>query len=243
MSNRGSASRRVSSGYLVAVAVLSLVLGHSAAAQGHPSSEPAKTNGRPASVTTGKRAAKPKAVRFSCPDAFDDGTLTDSRLADLLAAQANGLHWEGGYGLPDSCHREVRLVCGPDLDHDGDPEAIVQVGWWQALDGHTCASLQSSADYWPVSYTFLVTKHESAWRAVAPLAVGLFGDQRDLRRATDFVRLAKRELGILVSWSNVASESGCQIAGYEVFTFQAGTVRRVQTGDESPPCSSCCDRP
>lgn len=194
-------------------------------------------------TTTHRGPNKPPTVQVTCPDALDDGTLVDARLAKTLVEQAASLHWQGGYGLPNSCHLQVHLICGPDLDHDGDAEAIIEVDWWQALDGGDCAKLNSASDYWPVTYTFLAAKHQDAWRAVAPLGVGIFGDGEQMRRTASFVRISKREIGIMTSWSNVSSDNGCQIAGYETFAVRAGKLEKQSTRDESPPCTRCCDPP
>ena len=169
--------------------------------------------------------------------------MTDPGQAEELARLANGLHWDGAFGLPSSCHREVRLVCGPDLDGDGDREAIVQVGWWHATDGNSCSSLNSSDDYWPVTYTFLVARHQSAWRALAALGVGVFGESLDSSGPPEFVRLARGQIGLLVQWANVSSEGGCQIAGYEIYSVRDGVVKKLETRDTSPPCTPCCERP
>jgi hypothetical protein len=178
----------------------------------------------------------------SCPDALTDGTVVDAGQVDQLIKLAATLKWEGGYGSPRACHRTVRLTCGPDLDRDGDPEAIVQVGWWSAVDGDDCGRLVGADDHWIVSYTFLATRHLGAWRAVGPLAVGIDADEAEARRPAYFVRRAHGELAVRTEWSTVSSDSGCRIGGYEVFAVRSGAVQRIEVGDNSLPCIMCdCD--
>jgi hypothetical protein len=77
----------------------------------------------------GSTPAKP--LRVSCAEALADGTLVDPGQEASLIAIAAGLRWKGDdpFGPPADCHRAVRLFCGPDLDRDGDIEAIVEVSW------------------------------------------------------------------------------------------------------------------
>jgi hypothetical protein len=201
------------------------------------------------SATAGaKPAAAPKPLSFSCPEALADGTLVDPALARTLVALAASVKWGAGdvYGAPTDCHRQVRLFCGPDLDHDGDPEAIVEVSWWF---GESCAPAPADGEAIPVAKTFLVSRHGAAWRAVAPLIV----TTRDDAAATDttttptprrayFVRRPNGEAAIRVTWSKATSDTGCALGGYEVFALRAGALHKLEAGDNSRACTPCgCD--
>jgi len=180
-------------------------------------------------------APLPKHLRFSCADALADGTLIDSSQEAPLIAIAAALRWKGDdpFGPPADCHRAVRLFCGPDLDRDGDVDAIVAVSWRFTDD---CASSQNqSGDFVPVTKTFVVSRHGSTWRGVAPLAI----TTEDGPGNSFYVRRRGGETAIRVEWRNAATDSGCATGRYEVFTLRAGTLRRVESGDDSPGCVPC----
>ena len=174
-------------------------------------------------------------MRFSCAEALADGTLIDPGQAAPLLAIAAGLRWIGDdpFGPPADCHRVVRLFCGPDLDHDGDIEAIVAVSWRFTDD---CASSQDeSSNFVPVTKTFVASRHGAVWRGVAPLAI----TTEDGPSRVFFVRRRGGATAIRAEWRSGATDSGCAIGRYEIFTLRAGTLRRVDSGDDSPRCVPC----
>ena len=186
-----------------------------------------------ASRAEGSSAARP--LRFTCAEALADGTLVDPNQEAPLIAIAAGLRWKGDdpFGPPADCHRAVRLFCGPDLDRDGDIEAIVEVRWRFTDD---CASSRNeSGDFVPVTKTFVASRHGAVWRGVAPLAI----TTDDGPGSVFFVRRRGGATAIRVEWRNAATDSGCAIGRYEVFTLHAGTLRRVESGDDSPGCVPC----
>jgi hypothetical protein len=200
-----------------------------------------------------KPAAAPKPLSFSCAEAMPDGTLVDPHLGEVLAALAASVRWSGGdaYGAPTDCHRQVRLFCGPDLDHDGDPDAIVEVSWWF---GGTCAPAPADGEITPVTKTFLASKHGAAWRAVAALIVTADDDTAALSattgdqsaappaRRSSFVRRANGETAIRVEWSKATSDTGCALGGYEVFALRKNALHKLEGGDSSRACTPCgCD--
>jgi hypothetical protein len=180
-------------------------------------------------------ASPPKHLQFSCDEALADGTLIDPGQEGSLIAMAAGLRWKGDdpFGPPDHCHRAVRLFCGPDIDRDGDVEAIVEVSWRFTDD---CESSQNeSGDFVPVTKTFVASRHGAVWRAVAPLAITTGGGPG----SAFFVRRRGGATAIRVEWRSAETDSGCAIGRYEVFTLRAGTLRRVESGDDSPGCIPC----
>jgi hypothetical protein len=196
-------------------------------------------------ATGRKPGAISKSLRFSCPDALDDGTLTDSRQADVLVdlaaafRQAVGARDAGDASSADDDRgtargrRDVHLICGPDLDGDGDRESVVRIVWWPAA---------GVADESPFAQVLLASKHQGLWRIVADLGVDTDADQQPPGETVTFVRPAGGKLAIRVERSSFTSDTGCRIVGYEVFALQSGTLHRLAAGDNSPPCTPCgCD--
>jgi hypothetical protein len=198
--------------------------------------------------------APPRPLRFACPEALADGTLVDPRQAGPLASLAAGLKWESGdpFGPPTDCHRQVRLVCGPDLDGDGDPEAIVEVSWWFSDD--CAAAAREDGGGVPVMKTFLASRHRAVWRAVAPLSVASSdevpresvalsaagaGAVAPAPRRSYFVRRPRGETGVRVEWSSATSDTGCALGGYQVFALRAGALHQVEAGDSARLCAPC----
>jgi hypothetical protein len=188
-----------------------------------------------ATAAQGAPRPRPRPLHFGCTEALSDGTLIDTRQEAPLIAIAAGLRWQGDdpFGPPADCHRTVRLFCGPDLDHDGDIDAIVEVRWRFTDD---CASSQSEGgDFVPVTKTFVASRHGSVWRAVAPLAI----TNEDGPGPAFFVRRRGGETAIRVEWRSAATDSGCSIGRFQVFALRAGRLHRVESGDDSPACVPC----
>jgi hypothetical protein len=186
---------------------------------------------------SGRSASRPGDATLStqCGEARPDGTVADARQAAMLSALARRLRWNDGYGPPTACHREVRLFCGPDLDGDGSAEAIVRVQWRTLLNGRTCATIRDGNDYWITGKAFLVSGRAGAWRAVAPLGID-GGDEPTRQLSAWFVRRRSGEVVLRVAWSNVASDTNCEIGGYTVFRMRRGRLQKLEEGDDSPPC-------
>ena len=233
----------------VMVAVAATVLhpgahGALAAATDADSKGDKRSAGKTRARVAAPKAVPPKPLWVACADALADGSIVDSRQAVEIGALAANLKWDGGYGVPGDCHRAVRLFCGPDLDRDGDPEAIVQVNWWSATDGDACESLRDATDHAIVIYTFLASKHLTVWRAVAPVGVAVDADGSAARPSAYFIRRSRGDLAVRTEWSSVSSDSGCRIGGYEVFALRAGALRKLEAGDSSFACIMCdCDQP
>lgn len=197
------------------------------------------------------RPAKTVPLRVPCSEALDDGTLVDGRQEEALVALAATVPWSRSDGPPSTCHRSVRLTCGPDLNGDGDPEGLVQILGWADDDDSPCQTLRAGDEHWRVTHTFLATRHHAegpghdTWRALARVDVGLSVDdpEPDGGRRARFVRRPGGGAAIRVEWSSLTSESGCRIAGYEVLELRGDKLRRVELGDTSRTCSLCdCSR-
>ena len=143
--------------------------------------------------------------------------------------------------------RGVRLYCGPDLDGDGDREALAEITYLTATERDGTSEGDADAtpiDGAPASYWLLVSKHGLVWRAIAGLAVDLGGGAPDVGRSAMFVRRPGGKWGVEVERRGGPSQSGCHLAGYEIFELHAGVVRSVRSGDRSTACAPCgCDAP
>lgn len=178
-------------------------------------------------------------LHVPCPEALEDGTPLDPHLAETLRSLATAVPWTRADGPPSTCHPTVKLTCGPDLDGDGDAEAIVQLQGWTAVDDTPCADLRPTDDHWMVTHTFLATRHGEAWRIVARLDAGLgAADEPDARRASFAKRIGGRPV-VRVDWTSLTTESGCRIAGYEILELRGGALRRLELGDNSRTCQLC----
>jgi hypothetical protein len=200
--------------------------------------------GAAAAMAAPRKPAPPKYVplHVACPEALEDGTPTDEPVTNALIAAAAAVPWTRADGPPSVCHRTVHLTCGPDLDGDGDAEAIVQLQGWVATDDAPCDTAKATDEHWLLTHTFLATRHQGVWRAVSRLDAGLSADDPDARRAT-FVRRAGSGPAIRLDWTSLTSDSGCRIAGYEILEWRAGALHRLELGDNSRTCSLCdCSR-
>lgn len=192
--------------------------------------------GRP----SGSKAKVVSEATFECEDALEDGTLVDERQAEVLARLAARARWLEGEPPPaDVRPRSVRLFCGPDLDGDGDREAVADLTFVDM--GAQDEGMSLPGDGSGTTYSLLVSKHGSAWRAVAGVAVDPTGGPGSVRPAV-FVRRPGGRWGVEARRSGGGSEHDCRIAGYEIFELQANGLRSVKAGDRSVTCLPCgCD--
>lgn len=198
----------------------------------------------------GAKAAGSKAptpVAFECADALDDGTLVDDRQAEVIARLVPGTRWPVAEPPPAGARaRGVRLYCGPDLDGDGDREALAEITYLQGDDADATGGADATPiDGAPASYWLLVSKHGVTWRAIAGLAVELGGPPADAGRSAMFVRRPGGiKWGVEVERRGGPAQAGCQLSGYEIFELHAGILRAVKAGDRSTACVPCgCDAP
>jgi YARHG domain len=189
-------------------------------------------------IAARERALLAKPITAACPPPWGDGEVRDPALANNLSALARKLTWEDdGYGAPTPCGRKVVLTCGPDLDGDGLPEAIVQVTWRVLLNDRTCKTIRDRDDYWNVTRLLLVSGNPQKVRAVASL-----GRQSDEFAGTgasaSFVRLRDGRAGVESSYFSEASDSGCVSGETNVFAMERGKLRKVETRSDEPPCDA-----
>src|SRR5438132_895748 len=158
------------------------------------------TRGRPG-ASKGKAEGE---VTFECGDALEDGTLVDEKQGDVLARLGAKARWlVGDPPPPDTRPRTVRLFCGPDLDGDGDREALAELTFADA--GSEEQGMSVSGDSLGTTYSLLVSKHGPPWRAVAGVAVDLSGGP-GAGRAAVFVRRPAGRWGVEARRSGGGSE-------------------------------------
>src|SRR3569623_195833 len=128
--------------------------------------------------------------------------------------------------------RDVRLFCGPDIDGDGERDAIVRL----AFDNPDAS--QSTIDAEQLTYTWLASKHAGTWRALGRLTADVSG-ARDHEQTVVIMRRPTGQTGIENARSSFASETGCRITGYEIMAWRAGALATGEAGDRSPKCAPC----
>lgn len=186
-------------------------------------------------IAARERALATKSITAACPSPWRAGEVLDPVLANKLAALARALSWEDDYGSPSTCGRKVELTCGPDLDGDGLPEAIVLVTWRLVLNERTCATIRDSNDYWNTTKIFLISGNPQKQKAVAPLEHE--GDEfPGTRIGAWFVHLRDGRTGVASSHISEASDSGCDSGATTTYAMERGKVRKIETKLDEPPC-------
>jgi len=159
----------------------------------------------------------------------------DPVLANKLSALARKVTWEDGYGPLTTCGRKVRLACGPDLDGDGLPEAIVEVTWKVMLNGRMCATVRDNNDYWTAKRFFLISGNAQEQKAVAALE----HESEEFPGSNGsawFVRLRDGRAGVATSHVSEASDSGCESGATIRYAMEHGGLREMETEIDDPPC-------
>ena len=171
-------------------------------------------------------------------DGIEGVAAHDAAVAKKLAALAGKVEWSEGYGAPSACKRKVWLTCGPDLDGDGLPEAIVSITWRVLLNNSTCkTSGDDTNNYWNVTYHLLVSANPKQQRAVA--ALGSESDEFPGTSASaSFVRLRDGRAGVETSDSTEASDTGCVSGGITIYALDHGKLRKIESRSEASPCDA-----
>jgi hypothetical protein len=186
-------------------------------------------------IAARERALAVKPITATCPAPWTAGEVHDPVLANKLSALARKLTWEDDYGPPTTCGRKVNLDCGPDLDGDGLPEAIVAVTWKLMLNGRTCATVRDHNDYWTTKKIFLVSGNAQKQKAVAALEHESEEFPGNSSSAW-FVRLPDGRAGVATSNVNEASDSGCLSGATIRYAMEHGRLREMETKIDEPPC-------
>jgi hypothetical protein len=187
------------------------------------------------SIAARERALMFRSITATCPAPRTAGEVHDPVVANKLAGLARKLTWDVDYGPPTTCERKVNLDCGPDLDGDGLPEAIVTVTWKLILNGRTCATVRDDNDYWRVKKIFLISGDAQTQKAVAALE----HESEEFPGSSAsawFVRLRDGRAGVATSHVSEASDSGCESGETITYAMDQGRLRKKETKIEEPPC-------
>ena len=187
-------------------------------------------------IATRERELATKPITAACPAPWTAGEVRDSALANKLAALARKLAWEDDYGSPTACGRKIELTCGPDLDGDGLPEAIVTATWRLVLNERTCATIRDDNDYWQTTKIFLVSGNPRKQRAVAPLQHAS-DEFPGTRIGAWFVRLRDGRMGVASSHVSEASDTGCDSGATTTYALERGKLREVETRIDESACA------
>jgi hypothetical protein len=186
-------------------------------------------------IAARERALMFRSITATCPAPWTAGEVHDPVLANKLAGLARELTWDVDYGPPTTCDRKVYLQCGPDLDGDGLPEAIVAVTWKLMLNGRTCATVRDDNDYWRVKKIFLISGNAQKQKVVATLE----HESEEFPGSSGsawFVHLRDGRAGVATSHVSEASDSGCESGETITYAMEQGRLRKKETRIEDPPC-------
>jgi hypothetical protein len=185
-----------------------------------------------------EHALQNRPLSVACPGSATDVLVPDARqIKQLIAAEAS-LRWGDDYGAPGDCHRKLRVVCGPDLDGDGAPELIVRDDWAVLINGvDHCSAIRDDNDFWPITRIFLVRSTARGLTAVALLARAIIGDQQNETAEAWFVQRPNRKVGVYVTETAEASDTGCEDGSFTIFELTNGKLREVARGSE--PDTGC----
>lgn len=187
-------------------------------------------------IAARERALLAKPISAACPAPWTEGEVRDAALANKLAGLARKVTWDD-YGPPMPCGRKVMLNCGPDLDGDRLPEAIVSITWRVVLNGRTCKTIRDDSDYWNVTSFLLISGNPEKQKAVAPL--GRLSDEFPGTQASaSFVRLRDGRAGVEWFYSSEASDTDCESGETTSYAMERGKLRKVETRSESSPCDA-----
>jgi hypothetical protein len=183
-----------------------------------------------------ERMLQHRPLQVACPGSATNLLAPDARQIKQLNAAEASLNWDDDYGGPGNCHRELRITCGPDLDGDGSPEFIVRDDWVVLLNGvDRCSAIRDGNDYWPVTRIFLVRSMAQGLTVVAPLARAVVGDQQSETADAWFVQRPKGGVGIYVTKTAQASDTGCEHGGFRILKLENGKLHEVASGSEPDP--------
>ena len=165
----------------------------------------------------------------------------DKRDQRQLIAEANRLSWAGvpnyADGVPDPPGprlKAVRVVCGPDIDGDGAPEAVVTLTRTSDL-----APDDDPASRWSIDLTFLAARHGARWRGVVALGLNgaIPGIEGSVETEVSFVKLASGRPALAITrTTGGGGDCDCEHEVTSVATLQDGKLHQLGTFETARPC-------
>jgi hypothetical protein len=130
--------------------------------------------------------------------------------------------------------KAVRVDCGPDLDGDGDPEAVVTLT--RPYDGPPG---DGHADPESIDLIFLASRHGSKWRAVVPLGIdgSIPGIEGSTGTSVQFVTLVDGRPALAIRRTGGGGgDCDCDSESTSVATLEHGQLQARGTFETGRPC-------
>ncbi len=167
--------------------------------------------------------------------------LRNKRDERQLILEAGRLPWAEAQNFDDigleslgTKMKAVRVECGPDIDADGFPEAVVTLTRPFEVPAGEEGQVPESIDL-----IFLASRHGSKWRAVVPLGLDgrILGVEGSIGTGVRFVTLAdgRRALAIL-SASGGGGDCDCDSESISIATLEHGKLQPRGTFETGRPC-------
>ncbi len=188
-------------------------------------------------VVPGFDETRPTRAQPEC-GASEHGVLRDKGLERQLVREAGRLSWAAvpNYGdigfdsLPTKM-KAVRIECGPDIDGDGSPEAVVTLT-------HQAPS-NEGVEYPSIDLMFLATRSGTKWRAIAPLGISgsILGVEGSFSTSIRFVTLADGRRALTLERAvGGGGDCDCDSEEIAVAILQHGKLQTRGTFETGKPC-------
>jgi hypothetical protein len=189
----------------------------------------------------GEGKATPGRARSGCGIVDAHQAPRDRRDQRQLIAEANRLSWAAvpnyADGVPDPPGprlKAVRVACGPDLDGDGFPEAVVTLTRPSDMRPD-----DDPASQWSIDLTFLAARRGARWSGVVALGLNgaIPGIEGSIETAVSFVKLADGRPALAIRRSvGGGGDCDCEHETTSVATVEHGTLHQLGEFVTGEPC-------
>ena len=178
------------------------------------------------------------------PTRYECGTdarhvLRDKREQRRLVLEASRLSWADVPNFADALDsvgtkmKAVQVTCGPDIDADGFPEAVVTMRRVYEVQPGDESSVES------IELIFLASRRGTKWRAVVPLGIdgSIPGVEGSIGTSVSFVTLADGRRGLAVRriWGG-GGDCACDNEVTSVATLEHGKLKPRGSFETGQPC-------
>jgi hypothetical protein len=195
-------------------------------------------------LAPGFDAAASNRTRYEC-GANARGVLRDKREERQLFQAADRMSWAAVPDYGDYPFRSlgpmtkvVGVACGPDIDVDGAPEAIVML--------YRSNKVPPDQDPGTMYLFFLASRHGTKWSAVAPLGFSgsIAGIEGSITTESWFVTLADGRRALAVRRTvGGGGDCDCHHEETSVATLEQGKLQPQGTFETGRPCECQYDDP